>query len=608
MLPSLDVKTEIPINSRSSAVNIATEAAMHTCSQRLALIVVFLGGAAQPLMAQQVVLETTQVPSDPPTGNWPSDTCGGRIFLYPGGASYEWTPVIKGFGQRGSVEGVSGAVLNAHPSTADVPFTHPFDKVDWDYLVLPDAPALPLLAPNNDELDDDRAKAITDANDLNLPLHVSADGKHLDHGVLAVEQERGLIPDDYRPRSGDRVAVFGRWIVDCGHDNWQSEIHPPVLTATARRSAPAGRTHVDLIANPYLVDQEFAHGGLRAQLLYELALVENPIAFIPFTDQVTAQASFMPSTSGTTVFSFKVRPPTPAPSDKHRLYVRMHLTARPGVVIQPVLVDENTVAFVGIFTDQLTMEPITGTTQWNVTGDDLKGLDPHLGDAWNAMVSHVGGPGQSDPVKGWVLSRGIKGILYDSPVPPDLTNAPVTEGWAINNPWGQNPVHYQVQPFPLIGWIELDWRIPTGVIGSFVDRGAWTAIERHLNEMHLGGSDNAERLANWIPHIASVAPMPPRGTADVTGQWDYRAIVERNVGERGKLFLRSNGAYVQGVLDLGTNHRESVTGTITPDGKTLILNRTTAAGAQTVIRLTQRGSGYVGAAEGGRGSIELVRR
>src|SRR5262245_37960632 len=375
--------------------------------------------------AQEPVLETAQVPSDPPSANWPSATCGGRIFLLTGGASYEWTPVKSGYGQRGSIEAVSGWVLYAHESEADVPFTHPFGKLDFDYLILPDATAERLA--NNNELD---AQALTDAAAFGLRLNATAEGK-LDRNVIAVEQERGLIPDAYRPQSGDRVAVFGRWIVDCGHESWQSEIHPPILTAVARHDAPAGRTHVDVIGNAYLVDQEFAHGGLRAQLLYELALVENPIAFIPFTDQVTAEAGVMSSTAGTIVFSFKVRPPTPAPSERHRLYVRINLTARPGVVVQPFLIDDSTVAFVGLYTDQLTMQPIAGISRWNVTGDELSSLSPDVGRAWNAMVSHVGGPGQSDPVKGWVLSRGIRAVLYDPPVVPDLSGAPVTEGWAV---------------------------------------------------------------------------------------------------------------------------------------------------------------------------------
>jgi hypothetical protein len=33
---------------------------------------------------------------------------------------------------------------------------------------------------------------------------------------MGVEWDSGVIPEPYRSRGGDRVAVFGRWIVDAG--------------------------------------------------------------------------------------------------------------------------------------------------------------------------------------------------------------------------------------------------------------------------------------------------------------------------------------------------------------------------------------------------------
>jgi hypothetical protein len=62
-------------------------------------------------------------------------------------------------------------------------------------------------------------------------------------GTLGMEIDHDLIPESYLPRDGDRVAVFGRWIVDCGHgDNDQgvsgfhTEIHPPLLVASGRQT------------------------------------------------------------------------------------------------------------------------------------------------------------------------------------------------------------------------------------------------------------------------------------------------------------------------------------------------------------------------------------
>src|SRR5262249_4233112 len=150
-----------------------------------------------------------------------------------------------------------------------------------------------------------------------------------------------------------------------GHDNFQTEIHPPVLTVLASPDRSANKTRIDLIANPFLVDQEFAHGGVRKNLMYELALVNVPFPLLVFTDQVKAEAGVIPPTTGMRVFSFLVRTPSsPDPNSNVSLYVRLHFTARSGVVVQPFLVDNETIGVIGIFTDQLTMAPIPASHRW----------------------------------------------------------------------------------------------------------------------------------------------------------------------------------------------------------------------------------------------------
>jgi hypothetical protein len=189
------------------------------CVRLSAALVLFLLVLTVPIVAQgpKRILETTQPPSDVDrsNSNWARDVCGGGTALSPGGARYEWTPRVAGYGQYGSVEGVSGWALDPHESHSDVPFTHPFGRVDCGYLLLPDAPFEGLLAPRNGEVpsdDEDRVQAKAEADSWKLPLGP---------GLLGVEQDRDLIPEAYRPRKqmGDRVAIFGRWIVDCGHDN-----------------------------------------------------------------------------------------------------------------------------------------------------------------------------------------------------------------------------------------------------------------------------------------------------------------------------------------------------------------------------------------------------
>ena len=88
-------------------------------------------------------------------------------------------------------------------------------------------------------------------------------------GVLGVEWDSEIVPLAFQNEfsEGDRVAVFGRWIVDCGHDDFHTEIHPPLLLASAgvynqpspQSPAPGQFTRALITSRPYLVGQTFAH-------------------------------------------------------------------------------------------------------------------------------------------------------------------------------------------------------------------------------------------------------------------------------------------------------------------------------------------------------------
>ena len=556
--------------------------------------------------APQRILETTQALTDidrsSPT--WAADVCGGKPTFSSGGARYEWTPVVRGWGQYGSVEAASGWALSVHDSDADVPFTHPFGKRDFNYFLVPDPAAEGLLAPNNAGIihdpDDEEGSAVkAEAEALGITIGSK--------GVLGVEQDVDLIPFAYRPRQGDRVAVFGRWIIDCGHDNWHSEIHPPLLTAVARPDAARQSTHVDLIANPYLVDQEFENGGILDELVHDLALVNSPIPFIPFIDRVSAQAGFLPPMAGNQVFSFRMRPPGSAPSNEHMLYFRMHLTARRGVIVQPFWVDSETVGVIGLFTDDLKVFPVTGTRNWDVSGSELTGLDSRIGKLWDSMVVQIGG-GMGDFIKAAVLARGLRAILYDAPVPPDLTNAPVTQGWAATNPWGQNPVTLdENQPFPLIGWMEVEWRLPPSIIASHVKVSA-SAVELHLKEIiRSSGPDGARNTAARVLAMSQlVAAAAPQKSKGIDGEWRYQ--IKGNAGqsgENGTLWLRTSGNFVQGAMMLKNKGRDLLNGTISDEFRVLRLERTAQRGGVQRILLNKRGTEFTGMIEGTNQTMQM---
>jgi hypothetical protein len=52
-------------------------------------------------------------------------------------------------------------------------------------------------------------------------------------GCLEPEIEQWMMPNGYRPESGDRVTIIGRWVVDCGHNDFHSEIHPVELVVSS---------------------------------------------------------------------------------------------------------------------------------------------------------------------------------------------------------------------------------------------------------------------------------------------------------------------------------------------------------------------------------------
>jgi hypothetical protein len=54
---------------------------------------------------------------------------------------------------------------------------------------------------------------------------------------MEMEWERDSYPREFRPTAGDRASTVGYWILDCGHDGFLGEIHPPVGTMVHRPRA-----------------------------------------------------------------------------------------------------------------------------------------------------------------------------------------------------------------------------------------------------------------------------------------------------------------------------------------------------------------------------------
>ena len=129
----------------------------------------------------------------------------------------------------------------------------------------------------------------------NLQLYVGP------HGVLGVEMERSQIPDDFveHTREGDRIAVFGRWIVDAGHYfhvdknddsspalGYRTEIHPPMLMACAGLRTVGTRTitRTLITSRAYLASEKFI---VDATKINDDSAPDDGYMVAHFTNEVT---------------------------------------------------------------------------------------------------------------------------------------------------------------------------------------------------------------------------------------------------------------------------------------------------------------------------------
>jgi hypothetical protein len=196
----------------------------------------------------------------------PSFSCGSDTKEF--GAELIDTPpdqakVIKEWGDIviGKQMFVAGVIKKIEFSMGDLTFTHPFDK-DFTFDVLPDAPYRALAQ-------------VVGAG--------AAEGGP--EGTIHMEIEQGLIPhtdtasiNDYQqgfiPSVGDRVSVFGHWIVDCGHNDYHTEIHPVVFMAFAHTEGSTTLVHV--YYNPYDETQVFTPDPALANQVTNTARLKDP--------------------------------------------------------------------------------------------------------------------------------------------------------------------------------------------------------------------------------------------------------------------------------------------------------------------------------------------
>jgi hypothetical protein len=181
----------------------------------------------------------------------------------------EWADIVAGKDMM-----VSGKITHVEFSGGDLSFDHPF-STDFTFDVRLDEPYWPLAR----ELGPGASEGAGE-HELHMELEVGqllhalpqlkgpAEGEPW--GLLPSEQTEPLTPTldmqahenleaAYIPKEGDRIAARGRWIIDCGHNDFHSELHPITFMAFGHAVGPKA-TVVHVLSNPYRVTQLYGFG------------------------------------------------------------------------------------------------------------------------------------------------------------------------------------------------------------------------------------------------------------------------------------------------------------------------------------------------------------
>ncbi len=417
------------------------------------------------LTHDQVILDTDFVnfranqfqQSDPI--NWGRNVCSGNTYLMGYNPAWEWTPILDPNDEYDEyLVGTSGIVLKAHRSEHDLPFTHPFGN-DWNFDLAVDWGYEQLLAPNNVVVDSqghpnpkangDAVAAVQQARD-DLGISVS--------GTLHVEMDEHMLPEAYRPRDFDRVAVFGRWIIDCGHDDFSSEIHPPLLLARAEEVS-GDETHSTVIGRPFLVSQEFGDGALYDHLLKQIArIVPLSILFGPFelADRVEARPRVLDKPfSGLHLMKYTVKPAKARVSPNDKLMVSFNFVVRPGIVVQLTKATDSDGVTVWVLMNDLLHNPapLPSKHDRDVSIDYLKTEAPDQAQALDELLSGVG---INNAIAAQVVAKGVLTDAYDPAVASSPFDSQVTT-LAVDELHGPYYSEFELQPFPIYGFLDVKW-------------------------------------------------------------------------------------------------------------------------------------------------------
>jgi hypothetical protein len=385
--------------------------------------------------------------SDP---NWSTNVVGGHTLDGSASHAFEWVSVLRPTVEQDDQVGLAGTVIHPHESENDVPFTHPFG-LDYEFSIIPDPAYDDLLATANKDPSGTYQGSWEDSN---------ANGIIIPTGVLGLEIDKALVAAAFRPISAERVAVYGRWIVDAGHGDFHAEIHPPLLMGFARSvdnsDNPAlpdenATTLFRLWSRPYQAGQLFTSDGESGLPLQDYC---RRIMLTP--GEVRAFPPVFPRPfDGQHLVSFTIRPPVPVPplsSATWDLQYSYHFTVNQCCNVDISRSPQQPNALLVTVSLNAPLYPVVGTPaeQFDTFGIDdlLRQVPSGLDLSWYVQL--------------WLDIKQAQGPVsirrFDAPqssstqdsvnvVPFTSINAPSMSGQALD----------VSQPFPVYGWVRLRW-------------------------------------------------------------------------------------------------------------------------------------------------------
>jgi hypothetical protein len=362
----------------------------------------------------------------------------------------EWGDIVAG----GKQVSVSGTVATTHLGPTDLPMSHPFgDDLSMDIGLDPAFLGF--------------ARSLGPAESPPGTMHVEISSGLEPHGpVPNVDRSTqtwrdasdvdlsGFQPGFDKPAVGDRFLGMGRWIIDCGHENYQTELHPMAFLAWAETQS--NTTVVRTYFNPYRDTETYSPDASILGHVDDAARLTAPGSqpFVPYlvndvlrviggqADRLQSQELVEATHASPPPWSVCAPPDAPGSSGK-KLDVRYDIVARPGVRVH------------------ITGHDDTGcATVETVLGKDYRPLDVQLRACalpW-PYLNQVARDALDTTIDVQGLIAGVVPAAVRAPLDRDPTTScadPLVGPDLAPSPSGQRLRVDATQPFPFYGVITV---------------------------------------------------------------------------------------------------------------------------------------------------------